>query len=127
MKKVLLAALITLASVFGVSTVVSATSNQQAPSKGYVEYNIPNITSGTMMFTHVEKIFDMMPLDVREKCVLAYRDIIQKKPKDFIYCGVRVKHPDELTWEFYYQGASLIVRDVTSSELTQMFTINDSF
>lgn len=126
MKKVLLAALITLASVLGVSTVVSATSNQQAPSKGYVEYNIPNITSGTMMFTHVEKIFAMMPYDVKEKCVLAYRDIIRNEAKDFTYCGVRVKHPDEFTWEFYYQGASLIVNDVTPSELTDMFTINDT-
>ena len=127
MKKVLLAALISLASIFGVSTVVSATSDQQTVSKGYVEYNIPNITQGVMQFTHVNKLFKMMPVDVQEKCILAYREITNKNSKDFTYCGVRVKHPNELTWEFYYQGASLIVNDVTASELTQMFTFNDTF
>lgn len=93
-------------------------------SKAFVEYNIPNITDGSMMLYQFDKIFCLMPYDIQEKMVLAFREIVCDPRSDFSYAGVKVKHTDT-TWEFYYNGAYVIVRGATNSELTGIFRMRD--
>ena len=67
-----------------------------------------------------KKIYALMPQDVKEQAEIAYNDIVSKNKSDFHYVGVRVKHT-ETTWEFYYNGAKIIVRNATRAELNEIF------
>ena len=120
MKKFLITAFIALTTVICVSATVAnipvATDNPNAT----VEYNIPNITSGSMQLSHFEKIYYLMPSDIQNKSLMAFNDIINKNKSEFVYCGVKVKHTEN-TWEFYYQGASVIVRNATDADLLKIF------
>lgn len=90
------------------------------PITGEIEYSIPHITSGTMQLTHAKKIFSMMPYEVQEKAVLAYRDIISKNLQSFYYGDVLVKHPSESVWSFQYNGATILVK-ASPESLTTFF------
>ena len=90
------------------------------PITGEIEYSIPHITSGTMQLTHAKKIFSMMPYEVQEKAVLAYRDIISKNLQSFYYGDVLVKHPSESVWSLQYNGATILVK-ASPESLTTFF------
>ena len=126
MKKVVLSLLVVLSTVVCIAAKriqVNYTEELKA-SKAYVEYNIPNITDGAMMLYQVDRLFCLMPHDVQEKMVLAFRDIIYNPRSEFTYGGVKVKHTDT-TWEFYCNGASVVVKGATESELSSIFRIRD--
>ena len=80
-------------TVIGVTALISgvvltASSRiEPAPITGEIEYTIPHITNGTMPLTHAKKIFCLMPYELQEKAVLAYRDIISKDLQSFYYGG----------------------------------------
>ena len=95
-----------------ISGVVLNASNriEPTPITGEIEYTIPHVTNGTMQLTHAKKIFSMMPYEVQEKAVLAYRDIISKDLQSFYYGGVLVKHPSESVWSFHYNGTNILVK-----------------
>ena len=126
MKKFFITVFITLATVISLTSAVCVASNINDPQtvsdnpNAVVEYSIPNITSGSMKLSHFEKIFNMMPYDIQEKSVMAFNEIIVNQKPEFTYCGVKVKHTAN-TWEFYYSGASVIVRNATDSYLTSIF------
>ena len=126
MKKVFLSILIVLSVVVCVAAKRVSThyTEELKASKAYVEYSIPNITDGAMMLYQVDRLFCLMPYDVQEKMVLAFRDIIYNPRPEFTYGGVNVKHTDT-TWEFYCNGASVVVRGATESELSSIFRIRD--
>ena len=126
MKKVILSILILLSVVLCVAAkrVTIHYTEELKDSKAYVEYNIPNVTTGEMGIYNVDRIFCLMPYDVQEKMVLAYRDIINDSRAEFTYGGVKVKHSDT-TWEFYYNGASVVVNNATASELDLIFRMRD--
>lgn len=113
-------------TVIGVTALISgvvltASSRiEPTPITGEIEYTIPHITNGTMQLTHAKKIFSMMPYEVQEKAVLAYRDIISKDLQSFYYWGVLVKHPSESVWSFHYNGTNILVK-ATSGVLTTFF------
>ena len=112
--------------VIGVTALISgvvltASSRiEPTPITGEIEYSIPLITSGTMQLTNAKKIFSMMPYEVQEKAVLAYRDIISKNSQSFYYGGVLVKHPSESVWSFHYNGTTILVK-ATPGALTTFF------
>lgn len=126
MKKVVLSLLVVLSTVVCIAAkrIQVNYSEELKASKAYVEYNIPNITDGAMMLYQVDRLFCLMPHDVQEKMVLAFRDIIYNPRSEFTYGGVKVKHTDT-TWEFYCNGASVVVRGATESELSSIFRIRD--
>ena len=126
MKKVFLSILIVLSVVGGVAAKRVSThyTEELKAFKAYVEYSIPNITDGAMMLYQVDRLFCLMPYDVQEKMVLAFRDIIYNPRSEFTYGGVKVKHTDT-TWEFYCNCASVVVRGATESELSSIFRIRD--
>lgn len=121
MKKFFLAALVALTAVIGVSAAANS-SKAEPVSDATVEYVIPHITSGSMQLQHVHKLFDLMPYDIQEKAAMAYNDIVTDTRSEFVYGGVRVKHTDT-TWEFYYKGGSVIVRNATPAELLDIFRV----
>ena len=114
--------------VIGVTALISgvvltASSRiEPTPITGEIEYTIPHVTNGTMQLTHAKKIFSMMPYEVQEKAVLAYRDIISKDLQSFYYGGVLVKHPSESVWSFHYNGTTILVK-ATPGALTTFFQI----
>lgn len=123
MKKFLITTVIVLTAIVGLSaaafaSIPTASNNPNA----VVEYNIPGITSGTMQLSHFEKLFKMMPYDIQEKSVMAFNEIIVKQQAEFTYSGVKVKRTQN-TWEFRYQGASVIVRNATDSDLLNIFRL----
>ena len=128
MKNFFITVLIVLATVITLTSAICVASNINDPQtvsdnpNAVVEYNIPNITSGTMKLSHFEKIFNMMPYDIQEKSVMAFNEIIVNQKPEFTYCGVNVKHTAN-TWEFYYSGASVIVRNATDSDLHAIFNL----
>jgi hypothetical protein len=119
MKKIILAALVALAAVIGVSAAANS-SKAEPVSDATVEYVIPHITSGSMQLQHFHKLFDLMPYDIQQQAIMAYNDIVTDIRSEFVYGGIRVKHTDT-TWEFYYKGGSIIVRNATSAELLNIF------
>ena len=123
MKKFIIAAFAMLAVVVCIAA-QRHYSEELKESKAYVEYNIPNVTSGTMSIYNVDRLHAFMPYDVREKTRLAYMDIVSDPRQDFCYSGVRVKRTAN-TWEFYYGGASVIVRNATDEELSMIFNMPD--
>lgn len=126
MKKFFITVFIALTTIITLTSAVCIASNINDPQTvsdnpdAVVEYNIPGITSGIMQLSHFEKIFNMMPYDIQEKSVLAFRDIVYNPKPEFTYGGVKVKHTDN-TWEFYYNGASVVVKNATVSDLTCIF------
>lgn len=126
MKKVVLSLLVVFSTVVCITAkrIQANYTEELKASKAYVEYNIPNITDGAMMLYQVDRLFCLMPHDVQEKMVLAFRDIIYNPRSEFTYGGVKVKHTDT-TWEFYCNGASVVVRGATESELSSIFRIRD--
>lgn len=115
-------------TVIGIAALISGAvltaSSRIAPTPitGEIEYTIPHITSGTMQLDHAKKIFSMMPYDIQEKAVIAYRDIISKNSKNFYYGGVLVKHPSEDVWSFQYKGTSILVK-ASPGALTTFFQL----
>ena len=124
MKKIIISALVALSAVICFSAKASDSSNNQADSNASVEYLIPGITSGSIKLQHVQKIYCLMPNDIKEKSSAAYRDIINNGRSEFVYGGVKVKHT-ATTWEFYYKGGAIIVRNASPSELDQFFGYNE--
>lgn len=120
MKKFLITAFIALTTVVCVSATVANLPTSTNNPNAVVEYNIPGITSGSMQLSHFEKIYCLMPYDIQEKSVMAFNEIIVSKKSEFTYCGVKVKHTGN-TWEFYYGGSSVIVRNATDSDLRNIF------
>ena len=116
-------------TVIGVTALISgvvltASSRiEPAPITGEIEYTIPHITNGTMPLTHAKKIFCLMPYELQEKAVLAYRDIISKDLQSFYYGGVLVKHPSESVWSFHYNGTNILVK-ATPGALTTFFQMD---
>ena len=92
------------------------------PITGEIEYTIPHITSGTMQLDHAKKIFNMMPYDIQEKAVIAYRDIVSKNSESFYYGDVLVKHPSESVWSFQYKGTTILVK-ASPGALTTFFQL----
>ena len=139
MKKIIFAALVAIASVVSVSSVVAANRSnanssavetipfyeevlQLTDSKATIEYKIPNIISGTMDLKHFERIYRLLPNEIRKQAMAAYYEVSSKNQSQFTYAGVRVKHNlNDNTWEFHYRGASIIVRDATPDELYKLF------
>lgn len=126
MKKFFITVFIALTTIITLTSAVCIASNINDPQtvsnnpNAVVEYNIPGITTGSMQLSHFEKIFNMMPYDIQEKSVLAFRDIVYNPKPEFTYGGVKVKHTDN-TWEFYSNGASIVVKNATVSDLTCIF------
>ena len=126
MKKFFITVFIVLATIITLTSAVCIASNINDPQtvsdnpNAVVEYNIPGITTGSMKLSHFEKIYNMMPYDIQEKSVMAFRDIVYNAKPEFTYGGVKVKHTDN-TWEFYYKGASIVVKNATVSDLTCIF------
>lgn len=134
MKKVLFAVLVTCFAVVGLSLStpsVAQNSNSEIGfnvpralflqnSKATIEYSIPNFISGTLDLKHFEKIYRLVPDEIAVKCTHAYYEVSNRSERQFTYGGVKVKHTDT-TWEFYYAGVSIIVRNATSKELDYLF------
>lgn len=119
--KILAIAIVAIIGSIAIGTVMSASNTiEETPITGNIEYNIPNITSGTMNLAHAQKIFTMMPYDVKEQSVLAFRDITSKNSKSFDYNGVRITHPSDSTWTFTYNGAKITV-NASIGALTTFF------
>jgi hypothetical protein len=89
-------------------------------SDATVEYVIPNITSGSIKLDHFRKIYNLMPNDIHQQAAMAFHDIANNPKSDFRYAGVRIKHTAN-TWEFYYKGGSVIVRNASDAELKSIF------
>ncbi len=89
-------------------------------SDATVEYVIPNITSGSIKLDHFRKIYNLMPNDIHQQAAMAFHDIANNPKSDFRYAGVRIKHTAD-TWEFYYKGGSVIVRNASDAELKSIF------
>lgn len=120
MKKFIFAALLALTTIICVSATTASNSETTNSSNATVEYVIPNIISGSIQLDQFKKIYALMPQDVKEQAEIAYNDIVSKNKSDFHYAGVRVKHT-ETTWEFYYNGGKIIVRNATRAELNEIF------
>ena len=135
MKKIILTCLVALAAIVS----VSAANSQQKSSeftypyalflsdcKATVEYNVPNIISGSIELKNFEKIYRLLPHEIQDKARLAYNDVIERAENhsQFTYAGVKVKHTST-TWEFYYKGASIIVRNATNKDLFDLFGERD--
>jgi hypothetical protein len=120
MKKIIFAALLALTTIICVSATTASNSETSNSSNATVEYVIPNIISGSIQLDQFKKIYALMPQDVKEQAEIAYNDIVSKNKSDFHYVGVRVKHT-ETTWEFYYNGGKIIVRNATRAELNEIF------
>jgi hypothetical protein len=93
---------------------------EPTPITGEIEYSIPHISSGNMQLQQANRIFRMMPYDVQEKAILAFRDIIRKDSQCFYYGGILVKHPSESIWSFHYNGATILVK-ATPGALSTFF------
>jgi hypothetical protein len=89
-------------------------------SDATVEYVIPNITSGSIKLDHFRKIYNLMPNDIHQQAAMAFHDIANNPKSGFRYAGVRIKHTAN-TWEFYYKGGSVIVRNASDAELKSIF------
>lgn len=98
----------------------SADASAAPSSNATVDYVIPNITSGSIKLDHFRKIYNLMPSDIHKQAAMAFDDIVNNPRSDFKYAGVRVKHTAS-TWEFYYKGGSVIVRNATDAELQSIF------
>ena len=120
MKKFIIIAVLTILSSVTLVTLTGKNTISPTPIEGHIEYIIPNITSGTMELQQAKKIFNMMPLDVQEKSIAAFRDIIIKDAASFTYGGIPVKHPSDSIWNFTYNGVSITVNSSLSS-LTTFF------
>ena len=134
MKKVLFAMLVTCFAIVGLSSSTSSFAQNSKSqigftvnralflkdSKATIEYSIPNFISGTLDLKHFEMIYRLIPDEIAIKCNLAFGEIVNRPEKQFTYSGVKIKHTDT-TWEFYYGGASIIVRNATYQELYNLF------
>ena len=109
-----------IAALISGVALTASTRIEATPISGEIEYSIPNITSGNMDLAHAKRIFDMMPNDIQEKAILAFRDIISKNSNSFYYGGVLVKHPSDDVWSFKYKGVSIVVK-ASSGALTTFF------
>lgn len=112
----------TIGVVTLISSVVLTASKriEPTPITGEIEYSIPHISSGNMQLQQANRIFRMMPYDVQEKAILAFRDIIRKDSQCFYYGGILVKHPSESIWSFHYNGATIVVK-ATPGALSTFF------
>lgn len=134
MKKIILTLFVALAAIVSVSAANSQKHSTQSfpyalflsESKGTIDYNIPNFISGDIEVKQFEKIYRLLPSDIRSKAHLAFCDVVKKSEtlSQFTYAGVKIKHYDT-TWEFHYKGASIIVRNVTDKELFDLFGERD--
>lgn len=122
MKKFFITALVALTAVICISAAKASNPEYQSNSNATVEYVIPGITSGSMKLQHFHMIFDLLPYDIQKMSVEAFRDIVDSSRSEFVYGGVKVKHYGN-TWEFHYSGSSVVVKDASLSELTQIFTM----
>ena len=131
MKKIIITCLAALAAIISVSAADSQEKSSEnvipgvlylSDCKATIEYNVPNIVSGSLDLKHFEKIYRLIPSEIQLKARMAYNDVIGKAEtrSQFTYAGVKVKHTDT-TWEFYYKGASLIVRNATNKDLFDLF------
>lgn len=138
MKKVFFAVLVASLSIVGVSlSTPSAAQNDYVigfnvpkalyltDCKATIEYSIPCIISGTIDLKDFEKIYRLIPSNITSKCQAAFYEISSRPEREFTYGGVKIKHTDT-TWEFYYGGASLIVRNATHKDLYYIFGESDS-
>jgi hypothetical protein len=68
----------------------------------------------------------LLPSEIQVKANQAYADITRKAEtqSQFTYAGVKVKRTST-TWEFYYKGASIIVRNATNKDLFDLFGERD--
>lgn len=120
MKKIIFAALLALTTVICVSATTASDSETSNSSNATVEYVVPNIISGSIELDQFKKTYALMPQDIKEQAEIAFNDIVSKDKSDFHYAGVLVKHTDT-TWEFHYNGAKIIVRNATRTELNEIF------
>ena len=120
MKKIIFAALLALTTIICMSATTADKSVNSNTSNATVEYAVPNIISGIIELDQFKKIYALMPQDIKEQAQIAYNDIVSKDKSYFHYAGVRVKHTDT-TWEFHYNGAKIIVRNATRTELNEIF------
>ena len=105
----------------GKASADASSENKKNPaSDATVEYVIPNITSGSIKLDHFRKIYNLMPNDIHQQAAMAFHDIANNPKSDFRYAGVRIKHTAN-TWEFYYKGGSVIVRNASDAELKSIF------
>ena len=121
MKKLFFAGIIAFVTVLCVSATTIAESSSLDKYEGYIEYNIPNITSGTMTLEQFETIFRLRPDDIQKQAKKAFEEITSIQVKSFTYGGVQVKHPYGSSWEFYFKGASVKVTDASYEELSEIF------
>ena len=134
MKKIILTCLVARAAMVSVSAANSHESSTQSyppvtfvtNTRATVEYNVPNIISGDLTLIQFEKIYRLLPSEIQVKANQAYADITRKAEtqSQFTYAGVKVKHTST-TWEFYYKGASIIVRNATNKDLFDLFGERD--
>lgn len=122
--KILAVAIVALIGSMALGTIARASKTIDAtPITGNIEYNIPNVTSGTMNLAHAKKIFAMMPCDIQEQSVMAFRDITSKNSRSFDYNGVHITHPSDSVWTFTYNGAKITV-NASIGELTTFFQMD---
>lgn len=120
MKKILIicSTIVVLAcSVFS----FKAIANDSQESTGYIEYSVTNMLDGTMSFDNFSAIYNMLPRNIQELFIDSYMNVNSREETSFYYNGVLVKHPNETTWEFYYESCSVKVYDVTTGELSDLF------
>ena len=119
-KSLLVFAVICITALISGVVLTASSRIEPTPITGEIEYTIPHISSGTMQLAHAKKIFCLMPYELQEKAVLAYRDVISKDLQSFYYGGVLVKHPSEAVWSFHYNGMTILVK-ATQGALTTFF------
>lgn len=121
MKRFFIILSVALVTIFGAIVVSANTTNETEP---HVEYTIPGVAKDcTFSFTSIEAIYNLLPYNVREVMTASYQDVIRlaRSSSSFTYNGVQVKHPSETSWEFYYNGCSFKISNVTKAQLDEMF------
>lgn len=120
MKKILIicSTIVVLAcSVFS----FKAIANDSQEAAGYIEYSVANMFDGVMSLDNFSAIYNLLPRNIQELAAAAYMGVNSHEATSFYYNGVLVKHPNETTWEFYYENCSVKVYDVTIEELNNLF------
>ena len=70
-----------------------------------------------------EHLFDLFRLELLADLAPEYLEITDAAltKSQFYYNGVLVKHPNETTWEFSFQGCSIKVCNVSMQALKEIF------
>lgn len=113
---------------FGAITIATASTSEDEKANAYIECSTPDFVLGTMSLENFGRIYDMLPSSFQEAMVSYFQDVTDEAEgkSRFSYNGVLVKHPDETTWEFDFQGCSIKVHNASLQMLEDVFCANSS-